>query len=104
MAVIGKIRSKSGLLFGVVGAAMVLFILGDLLNSGGGLLRNQNNVGEIWGQSISYAEFDALVEQRIGTNQVNEAQREQIRDQVWNALLQERILFKEYESLGIGLM
>jgi peptidyl-prolyl cis-trans isomerase D len=102
MAVIGKIRSKSGLLFGVVGAAMVLFILGDLLNSGGGILRNQNNVGEIWGQSISYAEFDALVEQRIGANQVNEAQREQIRDQVWNALLQERILFKEYEKLGIG--
>jgi peptidyl-prolyl cis-trans isomerase D len=101
MAVIGKIRSKSALLFGVIGAAMVLFILGDLLNSGGGFLRNQNNVGEIWGEDISYAEFDALVQQRIGSNSVNEQQRESIRDQVWSSLLQDRILFKEYERLGI---
>ena len=80
---------------------MVLFILGDLLNSGGGFLRNQNNVGEIWGEDISYAEFDALVQQRIGSNSVNEQQRESIRDQVWSSLLQDRILFKEYERLGI---
>ncbi len=102
MAVIGKIRNKSGLLFGVIGAAMVLFILGDLLNSGGGFLQNQNNVGEIWGEDISYAEFDALVQQRVAGNTVNEQQRESIRDQVWNSLLQERILHKEYARLGIN--
>ncbi len=102
MAVIGKIRSRSTLLFGAIGVAMVLFILGDFLNSGGSFLAGRNSVGEIWGEEIDYAEFEGRVQERIGTDTPNEDQRQQIRDQVWNTLMQEKILYREYNNLGLA--
>jgi len=102
MAIIGKIQKKSGLIFVTVGVAMALFVLGDLLNSGGGLLRGSNNVGEIDGEPISYRQFESLIQEQLGTETPNEQQREQIRNQVWNTLLQEKILLTEFDKAGIN--
>jgi len=102
MAVIGKIRSKSGLILVTVGVAMVLFVLGDLLNSGSGLFRGSNNVGEIDGEPISYQRFEAMVQEQLGTETPTEQQRQQIRDQVWNTILQEKLLIAEFDKAGIS--
>ncbi len=101
MAVIGKIRSKSGLILVTVGVAMALFVLGDLLNSGSGLLRGSNNVGEIDGEPISYRRFESMVQEQMSGQTANEQQREQVRNQVWNQLLQEKVLLAEFDKVGI---
>ena len=104
MAVIGKIRNKSGLLIAVIGIAMGLFVLGDLLGSGQGLFQQQEtNVAEIKGKKISYMEFEGMVQKEIGSQNLDEAAREQVRQRVWNLLLQEKIMFEEYNSLGLSV-
>ena len=105
MAVIGKIRNRSGLLIGVIGVAMVLFVASDLLNSGGGSFNQvDTNIGEINGEKISYEEFENKVAQSISGQSVSADQMEQVRTRVWNQLLQENISFKEYERLGITVV
>ena len=52
MATLGNIRRRSGLLFAVIGIAMLAFILTDFMQSkrsGGG----SNIVGQVHGQDIS---------------------------------------------------
>ncbi|MEM9022570.1 MAG: SurA N-terminal domain-containing protein, partial [Bacteroidota bacterium] len=63
MAIIGKIRKQSGLLIGGVGLAMLLFVTDGLFSSGGPFnARQDNEVGEVWGEGISREEFDRRVE------------------------------------------
>ncbi len=53
MSVLEKIRSRTSLLVGIVGLALVIFILESLLGSGGALFSNQDlEVGEINGEKI----------------------------------------------------
>ena len=66
MAVIGKIRSQSGLLIAVIGIAMGLFVLGDLLGTGSGLVNQaETDVAEIRGNMVSYVEFEGKVQKEI---------------------------------------
>ena len=106
MALIGKIRNMSGLLIFVIGAAMVLFILGDFLSSGRQVFGDQTtNIAEIHGEPISITEFEQRLQDELvrayGTKPVDEAAREQVRLRLWNTILQERVMFKEYDELGI---
>ena len=108
MAVIGKIRKQSGLLMIIIGGALALFILGDLLNSNSMLLGGQSNeVGEINGSKISYTEFETKVQNflanRFGGRSVDEATRLQVREEVWNQIIRERILLPQYEDLGLSV-
>ena len=101
MAVISNIRNRSGLLIGVIGVAMVLFVAGDLLNSGQSVLFQQStDVANIGGQNISYQEFEMRVQEQIG-EQALIRPRELVRQRVWNQLVQEKTLGREYEELGI---
>ena len=109
MAVIGKIREKSTLLLIIIGGAMIAFILGDLLSSGGSVFNNgPQNLAEIDGVEISGIEFDneiqlqiAQYKERENRSDVPEVVANQIREQVWNDLLQKRIMDDEYSELGI---
>ncbi len=104
MAVISKIRNQSGLLIAVIGVAMGLFVLSDLLGTGAGLFQQQEtNVAEIRGKKISFQEFEAKVQKEIGGENFDETAREQVRQRVWNVLLQEKIMFQEYEELGLSV-
>lgn len=108
MAMIQKIRNQSSLLIGVIGVAMILFLLGgDFLSSGGGPSGGDINILEIDGEPVSYAEFDARMQKQItrnyGTNPINDQIKESVRKQVWNLLLNEKIMGKEYGELGISV-
>ena len=62
MAAIGSIRKHSGLLIGIIGSAMLLFVLGGALESSSSLFNGPNNeVGEINGSKISYQDFEMKV-------------------------------------------
>ena len=108
MAVIGKIRKQSGLLMILIGGALALFILGDLVNSNSVLFGGTSNeVGEINGSKISYTEFETKVQNflanRFAGRSIDEATRLQVREQVWNQIIRENVLLPQYKDLGLSV-
>ncbi|MCF8297923.1 MAG: peptidylprolyl isomerase [Saprospiraceae bacterium] len=109
MAVIGKIRSKSGLLLIIIGAALASFVLGDFIK-GGGNSREVVNVAEIGDETISrndfFQEVEKLTELRKQQNKQDQLTAEeafQIRQQAWTQIKRKYIMLKEYEELGLAI-
>ncbi|HEY0977153.1 MAG TPA: peptidylprolyl isomerase [Flavobacteriales bacterium] len=107
MAVIGKIRERGSLLVIIVGGALVLFIIGELISGSSGLSRGDQAVGEVAGQEIGLQEFSRRVEEitdraRQNGSTVDNQLQEQIRGQVWNELVRENTLKVEAEKAGLG--
>ncbi len=107
MAVIGKIRKHSVLLIVVIGVALAAFVLGDLFQGGGGG-RPVVNVATIGGDDITIIEFNRKFEQNAdATRQQMQNERLsqddlfRIREQTWNQILQEVIMGKELDKLGL---
>jgi peptidyl-prolyl cis-trans isomerase D len=110
MATLQNIRNRGGMMIAIViGLALGAFILGDMLNSGSKLMRpSQMKIAEIDGESIQYPDFQKKVEElsevyKMNTQQtqIDENTWEQIREQVWQGYLQENIIGKATEKLGI---
>jgi peptidyl-prolyl cis-trans isomerase D len=110
MAVIGRIRKRVGLLIAFIGISMLLFILGDLVTSNTGIMhRNSDVIGEINGTKIHYSEYnrkvDLLTENyKANTKNENLDQNTQdmLREQAWGIFVNDNILGKEYEKLGLA--
>jgi len=112
MATLQNIRNRGGLMVAIViGLALGAFILGDMINSGNKLMRpSQMKIAEINGESIQYPEFQKKVEElseiyKMNSQkaQIDEATGEQIREQVWQGYLQENIVNKASEDLGLSV-
>lgn len=108
MAAIGKIREQSTLLLIVIGGAMVAFVLGDIFSGRGGSNPADQYVGEVYGQEINLLEYerrvDAQKEAMASIGQpVSGAQERQIRNQVWNRMVRERIMYRELNELGMRI-
>ncbi|MEP7168566.1 MAG: SurA N-terminal domain-containing protein [Bacteroidota bacterium] len=109
MAVIGKIRQRAGLLVGVVFVSLVLFVLGDLLTSNSRFLQGtETTVAEIGGNKIKIQDFQervAKMEENYKTNtskeNIDAATADQLKDQAWGQLLNEQLLGKQYDKIGI---
>jgi peptidyl-prolyl cis-trans isomerase D len=107
MAAIGKIREQSTLLLIVIGGAMVAFVLGDLF-SNRGFSPAEQYVGEVFGEEIDMLEYEQRVEAQeqsmasIG-QPVSTAQKQQIRNQVWNDMIQEKVMYRELNKLGMRI-
>src|SRR6056297_2905014 len=107
MAAIGKIREQSTLLLIVIGGAMVAFVLGDLF-SNRGFSPAEQYVGEVFGEEIDMLEYEHRVEAQeqsmasVG-QPVSPAQRQQIRNQVWNDMIQEKVMYRELNELGMRI-
>lgn len=109
MAVIGKIRSYSGLLIAVIGIALAAFVLGDFMGYGPTGAQNIE-VGQVGSKKIVYPEFEEKVAQALEnwsnqTQNPNPGPREvfQIRQQVWDQIIRETLLNNEFEKLGIQI-
>jgi len=93
----------------VIGLALGAFILGDMLNSGSNLMKpSQMEIAEIDGESVQYPEFQKKVEELSEIYKMNSQQAqidentwEQIREQVWQGYLQDNIVGKASEKLGV---
>lgn len=109
MSVLEKIRSKTGLLVGIVGLALVIFILESLLGSGGALFSNQDTeVGVIAGDKIDVTAFSAKVNEQIAQIQksnpnatIDDKTKEQIIESVWSQLINDKVIKVQYKKLGI---
>ncbi|HLP20468.1 MAG TPA: SurA N-terminal domain-containing protein, partial [Chitinophagales bacterium] len=111
MAVIGKIRQRSGLLIFLIGLSIVGFLIMDATNSQGSILKGRkDSVGEVNGEKISYVDFNKKYEDNLKSAEdqmrgqpIAEEQRNYIRTQTWTEMLNERIFSKVYEKLGINV-
>lgn len=109
MALIKKIRQRTGLAIGVIAVGLIFFLVGgDILSPNSTLLGGKSNeVGEIAGESISYEEYIQKIEETKFSFQQNtgrtpsEAEMNSIREQAWRALIVERVFESQYEELGL---
>lgn len=108
MAVIGKIRERSGLLIGIVGGALVLFILGELL-SNRGMGRSEAVLGTVGDEEIGVVAFEQRVNDEVESYRndfgqtVTAEMTEQVRNSVWNELVRENVLMPQVLDAGFSL-
>ncbi len=107
MAMMARMRSLAPAFILTVGGLFVLFMVisdSNVLEALGG--GRQQNVGKVNGEPITYQEFQQAVDQQIENQKkqsgqdLDENQIEQIRNQVWDALVTQKIiagLIKEYK-------
>jgi len=110
MAVIGKIRSRMGVLMIIfVGVALLAFILGDFLTSGAYFMEgDRNTVGSFDGTTVKADRYQIELEQLErfyqGINpelEFTEDVRNSISDQLWSEYQYKYIFAKRIEALGL---
>lgn len=109
MATLENIRKRGPLVAIIIGFAMLAFILGDFLNSGTNLLSGDRfRIAQVGDVSVDYRDYEQKVKasieqfkQQYQTNSIDDRQREEIRRQVWEGMIEEIILQKEFEELGL---
>ena len=109
MAALGKIRSKGVFLICIVGFALFAFIAEELVRSCESTQNeSRQRVGEVNGDKISVQEFQKLVDEYTnvikmtqGRDNLTDEELNQIKDVVWNTFVQNEIIGKEAEKLGL---
>ncbi|MCX6270994.1 MAG: SurA N-terminal domain-containing protein [Bacteroidetes bacterium] len=107
MAIIGKIRKRSGLLVIIIGVALAAFVLGDFLKPGK-RYRKMNNIGVIAGENIPYTEFAQKAEEQLANmkerskkDKLTNDEVYQARQMTWTQTVKELVMGEEYDKLGI---
>jgi peptidyl-prolyl cis-trans isomerase D len=111
MATLEKIRSKAGLLIGVVGLALFAFVIGDFLNSGSTYFRqSQEKIAEVDGETVKIHDYQELVDEmtemyktQTGTSSLPEETMTQIRQMVFDGLVQDIVLGEATEKIGMTI-
>lgn len=105
MAVIGKIRQRSGLLVVVIGVALAAFILGDFAKRN---KRQTINIGVINGENIGIQDFNKKFDENVkATQQQRQTERLpqdelfRLRETTWNQMVQGLVMEEEYNALGL---
>ena len=104
MGIIGSIRKHSGIAVTIVGIAIVAFIIGDLTKNNRGV----PDMGKIAGSTITAQHFEALMDeaennykQQQGVEQIPSDVEYQLREQVWQTLVDETLMGEQYDKLGL---
>jgi peptidyl-prolyl cis-trans isomerase D len=109
MALISKIRERTGLAVGIVAFGLILFLVGgDILGPNSVILgKNRTEIGEIAGEKIDREEYIQQIEQlkdnftlNFGRNP-SESDMLTIRQQAWDFLIVKKAFQKEYDKLGL---
>lgn len=111
MSVLESLRKRSGLLVAFVGIALLAFVLMGLFQRDSSLFgRGDTEVGEIAGKSIDIKEFKAKVDemaemQKRNNNKpsLDQNEMDNVVQQVWNQMINEQVLNREYEKLGVAV-
>jgi len=109
MAVLGKIRSRGVLLISIIGLGLFAFIAEEAVRSCESTKNNERQqVAEVLGEKISYQEFQDLVDEyqdvikmTQGRDNLSEDEVNQVRDMVWNQYVQNILISREAEKLGL---
>ncbi len=109
MAAIGKIRSWGPVLVTVIGLALFAFIAEEMFRSCEASKNNERQqVGEVLGEKINVQDFQALIDEyqevikmTQGRDNLSEEELNQVKDQVWNTFVSNKIIEAEAEKLGL---
>src|SRR5690348_4473650 len=108
MSVIQSIRDKYARWAAIaIAVALVGFIVMDAFSGRTGVFgSNDNTIGVINGDKIETKDFSARVaaaEQQAQANgqSLNEQQKKQINDDIWNREITTRVMADQFEELGI---
>ena len=100
MALIGKIRNNMWLVFVLIALATAAFILMDASGPGGFGGPNANTpVGVVAGEKINQMDFERSYQALFNNAQNPNAGRELL----WNYIVEEKIIGKEAEKLGLSI-
>lgn len=111
MSVLESIRKRTGLLVGLTGLALLIFILEALLGSGRSIFTSEERtVGEINGEKIDYLDFQNLVNQQINNimqmnpnANIDDNMKKNIIENVWTQLINDKVIQPQYQKAGIGI-
>lgn len=98
MAVLSKIRNRSGLLIAIIAFALFAFVIGDLFQSGS-FGQPSRYVGSVNGEDVAFEEFRIKVANAEKSGQG--VTSVQAANQVWNQEISIALLTKEFEKLGL---
>ncbi|MBQ6192430.1 MAG: SurA N-terminal domain-containing protein [Bacteroidaceae bacterium] len=109
MATLQKIRNRGKILIFTVGLALFAFIAEEFVRSlSYTQTERHQRVGKIDGEKINVQEFNAQVEEYTdvvkftqGVNTLSDDQLSMFRDQVWQTLVNDKIMQRECDKLGI---
>ncbi len=109
MAALGTIRKRGVILICIISFGLFSFIAEEAFRSCDSAKNNERQqVGEVLGEKISVQDFQKLVDEytevikmQQGQDNLPEEQMNQVKDMVWNSYVQNRIIAKEAEKLGL---
>jgi len=110
MGMMAKMRSLAPAFILTVGGLFVLFMVisdSNVLEALGG--GRTNNIGSVNGEDITYQEFQTAVDQQVENQKKqtgqdpDETQLDQIRDQVWDAIVTQKVFAQLIKKYGITI-
>lgn len=109
MTALGKIRSKDILLIIIIGLGLFAFIAEEAFRSCNGIKgQNSQQIGEVLGEKIYVQDFQKLLDEyqdamklTMRTDNLSEDQLNQLKDQVWQQLVSERVMKEDCKKLGL---
>lgn len=109
MAALQKIRNRGKILIAIVGLALFAFIAEEFVRSlSYTQSESRQRIGKIYGEKINVQEFNALVEEYTdvvkftqGVNTLTDDQLSMMRDQVWQTLVNQKLIEHECDELGL---
>lgn len=109
MTALGKIRSKGILLIIIIGLGLFAFIAEEAFRSCNGIKgQNSQQIGEVLGEKIYVQDFQKLLNEyqdamklTMRTDNLSEDQLNQLKDQVWQQLVSERVMKEDCKKLGL---
>ncbi|MBI4646523.1 MAG: SurA N-terminal domain-containing protein, partial [Bacteroidia bacterium] len=113
MAVLQKIRNRAGILISlIIGIALFAFVLSDMLSPRKSAVckRHELIVGNIDGEPVPYQYYQEKIDQAIENyknrskqKEIDERTSDGLVEQAWEYIVNEILMGKEYEELGIDV-
>ncbi|NMC37325.1 MAG: hypothetical protein GYA41_03260 [Bacteroidales bacterium] len=113
MSALQFLREKAGVLVAVIiGLSLFIFVVSDFFGNGRGQRLKANKyyeIGRIGDETVSFQDYEQNVQNLLeiyklsGNNSPDENTIESIREQVWQQMIREKVLEKQYTKLGLGV-
>ncbi|MCR4583407.1 MAG: SurA N-terminal domain-containing protein [Prevotella sp.] len=109
MAALGSIRKRGTILVIIIGLGLFAFIAEEAFRSCEATKNQQRQqVGEVLGKKINVQDFQSLVDEyqevlkmSQGRDNLNDEELNQVKDQVWQQLINDQIIATECEKVGL---
>jgi peptidyl-prolyl cis-trans isomerase D len=113
MSALQFLREKAGVLVaGLIGLSLFIFVVSDFFGNGRGQrlkAKKYYEIGKIGDETVSFQDYEQKVQNLLdiyklsGNTSPDENTIESIREQVWQQMIREKVLDKQYTKLGVGV-